>query len=298
MPRIRKILVANRGEIARRVLRTVRAMGIGTVAVFSDADADAPYVREAGEAVRIGPPPSRESYLSIDRILEAARATGADAVHPGYGFLSENAAFTEAVLAEGLTWVGPDPTTIAAMGSKLAARGLMEDAGLPVLPGAPAGRAGHEVLADARRLGLPLLVKASAGGGGKGMRVVRDEAELERAVAAARREAASAFVVSCLAVGTVSAARVYVAAPRSQITVSATRRGRSAVRRAAMAPPSAGPREKSSPYRVKPTTRFPEDAEVIPTTVKRRSFLGAIRLAVGVGASCQLKATPGNVAKA
>ncbi len=194
MPRIRKVLVANRGEIARRVLRTVRAMGIGGVAVFSDADADAPHVREADEAVRIGPPPSRESYLSIDRILEAARATGVDAVHPGYGFLAENAAFAEACAAAGLTFIGPPPAAMRAMGSKIEAKRVMAAAGVPVIPGVSgAGRSDADLAREAEALGAPLLVKASAGGGGKGMRVVHEAAALAGALAAARREALGAF---------------------------------------------------------------------------------------------------------
>jgi propionyl-CoA carboxylase alpha chain len=168
---VRKLLVANRGEIARRVLRTAHAMGIATVAVYSDADARAPHVREAGEAVRI------PNYLDGDAIVAAAKATGADAVHPGYGFLSENAGFARACGAAGITFVGPSPEAIEAMGSKIAAKELMRDAGVPVLP------------SD----GLPLLVKAAFGGGGRGMRVVRTEDELAEALASAEREAASAF---------------------------------------------------------------------------------------------------------
>jgi acetyl/propionyl-CoA carboxylase alpha subunit len=182
---IDKLLVANRGEIALRVMRTARAMGIATVAVFSDADAGAPFVRFADEAVRIGPPPARESYLSITALLDAARTTGADAVHPGYGFLAENAEFAAAVADAGLTWVGPPAHVIRALGSKRAAKELAVKLGVPVVPGADPERA-HE-------LGFPLLIKASAGGGGKGMRVVRAADELAAALDRARGEARSAF---------------------------------------------------------------------------------------------------------
>jgi acetyl/propionyl-CoA carboxylase alpha subunit len=183
---MRSLLVANRGEIARRVFRTAREMGIGTVAVFSDADADAPFVREADQAVRLPGTTPNETYLRGDLVIEAARRAGADAIHPGYGFLSENAGFAQQVLDAGLTWVGPPPAAIATMGSKLDAKRLMRDAGVPTLPWS-------EDVADADEVGFPLLVKASAGGGGRGMRIVRAPAELEPAVAAARREAAGAF---------------------------------------------------------------------------------------------------------
>jgi propionyl-CoA carboxylase alpha chain len=191
---ITKLLVANRGEIAVRIMRTCRAMGIATVAVYSDADADAPFVRAADEAVRLGPPPPRESYLAIDRIVAAAKLAGADAIHPGYGFLSENAAFAEAVTAAGITFVGPSAKVIAMLGSKRDAKLAAEKAGVPVVPGYsgddrdPAALAGH-----AARVGFPLLVKASAGGGGRGMRVVRDAAGLAEAIERARGEAATAF---------------------------------------------------------------------------------------------------------
>ncbi|MEO6775945.1 MAG: biotin carboxylase N-terminal domain-containing protein [Kofleriaceae bacterium] len=195
-----KLLVANRGEIAIRVMRTARQMGIATVAVYSDADAEAPHVRFADEAVRIGPPPARESYLVIANLLEAARITGADAIHPGYGFLSENAAFAEAVADAGLVFVGPPAAVIRALGSKQAAKRLAEQVGVPIVPGyhgddqhteARDGRDG--LAARARALGFPVLVKASAGGGGRGMRVVRGEAELVEALERARGEALSAF---------------------------------------------------------------------------------------------------------
>jgi acetyl-CoA carboxylase biotin carboxylase subunit len=191
---IRKVLVANRGEIARRVFRTLRRMGIAAVAVYSDADAEAPHVRDADEAVRIGPPPSAESYLNIDRVIAAARAVGADAVHPGYGFLAENADFAAQCDAAGLRFIGPPADAIRQMGSKIGARAIMTAAGVPVVPGASgAGLDDAALAAAAMRCGLPLLVKASAGGGGKGMRLVRERAALEEALAAARREAQHAF---------------------------------------------------------------------------------------------------------
>ena len=194
MPRIRKVLVANRGEIARRVLRTLRAMSIGSVAVYSDADAGAPHVAEADEAVRIGPALSRKSYLAIDRLLDAARITGADAVHPGYGFLAENADFAARCAEAGLTFIGPSVSAIRAMGSKVESKRIMAAAGVPVIPGVSGEGLSDEALAgEARGLDFPLLVKASAGGGGKGMRVVAGEEGLAGALAAARREALGAF---------------------------------------------------------------------------------------------------------
>ncbi|MEO3814153.1 biotin carboxylase N-terminal domain-containing protein [Sphaerisporangium sp. B11E5] len=180
---IRRLLVANRGEIARRIFRTCRALGVETVAVFSDADAAAPHAAEADHAVRLPGTRPADTYLSVPSILAAARAAGADAVHPGYGFLSENAEFAQAVLDAGLTWVGPPPGAIAAMGSKIEAKELMGRAGVPLLAS----------LDPEAALPYPVLVKASAGGGGRGMRIVRDPAELPDALAAARREAASAF---------------------------------------------------------------------------------------------------------
>ncbi len=192
--RVSKVLVANRGEIARRVLRTVRAMGLASVAVYSDADERAPHVAEADEAVRLGPAPSRESYLAVDRIIAAARATGADAIHPGYGFLSENAEFAAAVAAAGLTFIGPPVEAIRRMGSKIGAKAIMADAGVPVVPGASLAELPlKESVAAACAIGFPVLIKASAGGGGKGMRIVRDEAAFTEAVATARREAENAF---------------------------------------------------------------------------------------------------------
>ena len=195
MSTIERLLVANRGEIARRVMRTCRRMGIATVAVFSDADAGAPFVAEADVAVRLPGVTAAETYLRGDAIVEAAMRTGADSVHPGYGFLSENAGFARACAAAGLTFVGPPPGVIELMGSKLEARRLMAEAGVPVLPGAAVdeGAAAAALAALAAEVGMPLLVKASAGGGGRGMRLVRDPAGLEAAVASARREAAAAF---------------------------------------------------------------------------------------------------------
>ncbi|MGN6253024.1 MAG: biotin carboxylase N-terminal domain-containing protein [Marmoricola sp.] len=180
---IHRLLVANRGEIARRVFATCRRLGIETVAVHSEADAGLPFVREADLAVRLPGNTPAETYLRADLVLDAARRTGADAVHPGYGFLSENAGFARAVLDAGLVWVGPSPESIDAMGSKVEAKRLMAAAGVPVL----------EAPATPTEADLPLLVKASAGGGGRGMRVVRDLAALEDEIAAARAEAASAF---------------------------------------------------------------------------------------------------------
>ncbi len=187
---INRLLVANRGEIARRVFATCRRLGIETVAVHSDADADLPFVREADAAVRLPGDAPGETYLRADLILEAARRTGADAIHPGYGFLSENADFARAVLDAGLTWVGPQPESIDRMGSKIEAKKLMEAAGVPVLP--PSATCSVVETAP-RGTDLPLLVKASAGGGGRGMRIVRDLAQLETEVETARAEAESAF---------------------------------------------------------------------------------------------------------
>ena len=192
---MKKLLIANRGEIARRIQRTCRELGIATVAVYAEPDARAPFVREADEAVPLGGAAAAETYLRIEKILEAARLTRADAVHPGYGFLSENAAFASACAAARLVFVGPTPEAIAAMGSKLEAKRRMAAAGVPQLPSREIGaRASAAQLAKlARELGLPLLVKASAGGGGRGMRIVRDAAALADAVASAGREAQAAF---------------------------------------------------------------------------------------------------------
>jgi acetyl/propionyl-CoA carboxylase alpha subunit len=191
---IRRLLIANRGEIAVRVARTAREMGIETVAVFAAADADALHVRQADQAIPLGAGTVVETYLSATRLLEAARASGADAVHPGYGFLSENAAFARAAGAAGLTWVGPPPEAMEKMGTKLGARALMEESGVPVVPGSGTGVQDDAGLgAEARRLGFPLLVKASAGGGGKGMSRVDRAGDLPAALAEGRRLAAAAF---------------------------------------------------------------------------------------------------------
>ena len=190
----RKILIANRGEIACRVIRTAQKLGIATVAVYSEADRDALHVEMANEAQLIGPAPARDSYLKSEAILAAARKAGADAIHPGYGFLSENAAFAEDCAALGLRFIGPPPAAIRAMGGKSAAKALMERAGVPVVPGYHGDAQDIATLsAAAERIGWPVLVKASAGGGGKGMRVVDGAAALEEAVASAKREAKSAF---------------------------------------------------------------------------------------------------------
>ena len=189
-----KILVANRGEIAWRVMRTVRAMGYRTVAVYSDADKDAPHVSFADEAVRIGPPPVGESYLSIDRILEAAHKSGADAIHPGYGFLSENESFATACENAGLVFIGPPPAAIAAMGNKAAAKRRMIDAGVPCVPGYQGvDQSDANFEKEARKIGLPVMVKAAAGGGGRGMRLVERDPDLLEAIRTARSEAESAF---------------------------------------------------------------------------------------------------------
>ncbi len=191
---VRKILIANRGEIAVRILRTCRSMGIDTVAVFSDADERAPHVRLADEAVRIGPAPASQSYLDIARILDAATRTGADAVHPGYGFLSENAELCAACRERGLVFIGPGPEVIRLLGSKREARRVAAAAGVPVVPGYDGEEQDTAALAArARALGFPVLIKASAGGGGKGMRVVRSGDDLDAAIDSARREAGSAF---------------------------------------------------------------------------------------------------------
>ena len=190
---VTSLLVANRGEIARRIMRTARAMGITTVAVHSDADADSPHVAEADLAVRLPGVSPSETYLRHDLILDAARRTGADAVHPGYGFLSESGDFARAVLGAGLLWVGPSPEAIDAMGSKIGSKAMMRAAGVPTLPSIAVDGDVPPDAADLDNLGWPLLVKASAGGGGRGMRIVAGPADLADALAGARREALSAF---------------------------------------------------------------------------------------------------------
>ena len=188
------VLVANRGEIAVRVTRTLRRLGVRSVAVYSDADAGARHVREADVAVRLGPAPARESYLSIERLLEAAAATGAQAVHPGYGFLSESTAFAQACADAGLVFVGPPARAVDVMGDKIRAKATVSAAGVPVVPGrSEPGMTDADLVAAADEVGYPVLVKPSAGGGGKGMRLVHDPADLGEALVSARREAASSF---------------------------------------------------------------------------------------------------------
>jgi 3-methylcrotonyl-CoA carboxylase alpha subunit len=188
-----KVLIANRGEIALRVMRACRELGIQTVAVYSEADADAPHVRQADQAVWLGPSAPRESYLSSEKIIAAAKASGAEAIHPGYGFLSENADFAEAVEADGLTFIGPPPAAIRAMGDKAESKVRMGAAGVPTVPGMQGLESVAAFEAAAAQIGFPVLVKAAAGGGGKGMRVVWDEHDLPEDLDAARREALNAF---------------------------------------------------------------------------------------------------------
>jgi 3-methylcrotonyl-CoA carboxylase alpha subunit len=191
---IQSLLIANRGEIACRIIRTARALGIRTVAVYSDADANALHVRQADEAVHIGPSPARESYLVGEKIIAAALTTGAEAIHPGYGFLSENAAFAQSVIDAGLIWVGPKPASITAMGLKDAAKTLMAAAGVPVTPGYMGENQDPAFLAaEADKIGYPVLIKAVAGGGGKGMRLVEAAGDFTDALASCQREAASSF---------------------------------------------------------------------------------------------------------
>ncbi|MFI2317794.1 acetyl-CoA carboxylase [Streptomyces sp. CB00072] len=188
------VLVANRGEIAVRVIRTLREQGVRSVAVFSDADADARHVREADTAVRIGPPPASESYLNVAALLEAARRTGAQAVHPGYGFLAENAGFAQACADAGLVFIGPPASAISLMGDKIRAKETVAAYGVPVVPGSSgSGLTDAQLEAAAQEIGMPVLLKPSAGGGGKGMRLVRDAAVLAEEIAAARREARASF---------------------------------------------------------------------------------------------------------
>ncbi|MBL8542351.1 MAG: acetyl/propionyl/methylcrotonyl-CoA carboxylase subunit alpha [Hyphomonadaceae bacterium] len=191
---LKSVLIANRGEIARRVIRTAKRLGVRTVAVYSDADAKALHVREADEAVHVGASPAKESYLRGDKIIAAAKQTGAEAIHPGYGFLSENADFAQAVIDAGLIWIGPRPDSIRAMGLKDAAKKWMAEAGVPTTPGYLGEDQSEERLAkEADAIGYPVLIKAVAGGGGKGMRKVERQAEFKAALASAKREAASSF---------------------------------------------------------------------------------------------------------
>src|SRR5436190_3070455 len=189
---ISSLLIANRGEIACRIIRTARAMGIRTVAVYSDADANALHVRQADEAVHIGASPARESYLVGEKIIAAAKHSGAEAIHPGYGFLAENADFAAAVEKAGLAFIGATPAQVRSLGDKRAARALAERARVPVVPGAE-GADANALARAAQELGYPVMVKAALGGGGKGMRAVEREAELRDAIEAAQRLAASAF---------------------------------------------------------------------------------------------------------
>ncbi|SDH99247.1 acetyl/propionyl/methylcrotonyl-CoA carboxylase subunit alpha [Agrococcus jejuensis] len=191
---LQKVLIANRGEIAVRIVRTLDRLGIASVAVYSDADAGAPHVRAAGESVRLGPADARQSYLAIDRVIAAARETGADAIHPGYGFLAESAAFARACADAGIVFIGPTPEAIDTMGDKIRARAAVEARGVATVPGiAEPGLDDAALVAGAERVGYPVLVKPSAGGGGKGMHRVDDPADLPAALAQARREAAAAF---------------------------------------------------------------------------------------------------------
>ena len=191
---LESVLVANRGEIARRVIRTVRAMGIRSIAVYSEADAGLPFVREADEAVLLGPPPPASSYLDIEAVIGAARRAGASAIHPGYGFLAENPAFAARVIAEGLTWIGPPPAAIGQMGDKINARNLMEQAGVPVAAGSREPVTDVKAaLAEAGRIGYPVMVKAAAGGGGIGMSAAADATELRSSFETARSRAERFF---------------------------------------------------------------------------------------------------------
>lgn len=194
MPEIKKILVANRGEIALRVIRSCKETGKGTVAVYSEPDAEAPYVLQADESVAIGPAASSESYLVFDKIIDAAKSTGADAIHPGYGFLSENAAFAERCKEEGLTFIGPEPYAISKMGDKTEARELMSKADVPFPPGTKKElESVEEAEKIAEEIGFPVLVKAAAGGGGKGMRIIENADEFRSGIKAAKSEARNAF---------------------------------------------------------------------------------------------------------
>ncbi|PSR12770.1 MAG: biotin carboxylase, partial [Bacteroidetes bacterium] len=191
---MKKILVANRGEIALRVMRTARRMGIATVAVYSEADRQAPHVKFADEAVLLGPPPSSQSYLLADKIIAVAKELGVDGIHPGYGFLSENAAFAEAVERAGITFIGPKTHAIEVMGSKLAAKETVKSYGVPMVPGVDEAITDVEAAKKvAQEVGFPILIKASAGGGGKGMRLVEHVGEFEEQMERAVSEAISAF---------------------------------------------------------------------------------------------------------
>ena len=190
---LKRVLVANRGEIALRIVRACRELGIETVAVHSDVDAEALHVRFADRAICIGPGPATQSYLNVPAIIAAAEVSAADAIHPGYGFLSENAKFAEVVRKSGFTFIGPSPEAMRLLGDKVSARALMREAGVPMLPGTAALADAAEAKAEARRIGYPVILKASGGGGGRGMRIVRSEDEIETAFASARAEAEAGF---------------------------------------------------------------------------------------------------------
>jgi acetyl-CoA/propionyl-CoA carboxylase biotin carboxyl carrier protein len=218
---IRRLLIANRGEIAVRIIRACRELGVETVAVYSSIDAGTPHVLEADRTVAIGPAAAAESYLSIPRILDAARASGADGVHPGYGFLAENAAFADACTRAGLVFVGPPADVIARMGSKIEARRLVAAAGVPVVPGeTPSDQSDHGIRIAIDRVGWPALIKASAGGGGKGMRLVHAAREIADAIPSARREAIAAF-----ADGTLYVERLVEKARHVEVQIVADNRG-------------------------------------------------------------------------
>src|SRR5512138_334683 len=189
----KKILIANRGEIAIRVMRACKELGIQTVAVYSDADKNALHVQQADEAIHIGPATPKESYLNVDKIIAAAKQTNADAIHPGYGFLSENASFAAAVASANLTFIGPSAESIRLMGDKAESKIRMKEAGVPTVPGVEEIGDEEEFREAAKEIGYPILVKAAAGGGGKGMRIVNEESELQEGIESARREALNAF---------------------------------------------------------------------------------------------------------
>ena len=188
-----KILIANRGEIALRIIRALRELGVASVAVHSEADRDALHVRFADEAYHVGAPPAAESYLRIDRILEVAKESGADAIHPGYGFLAENGEFADRCAQEGIVFIGPTGDVMRKMGDKVTARQTMEAAGVPIVPGTTERMTDEEIEAWVAEIGPPVMIKASAGGGGKGMRLVRAQSEVVSAVARARSESKASF---------------------------------------------------------------------------------------------------------
>jgi acetyl-CoA carboxylase biotin carboxylase subunit len=263
-----KLLIANRGEIALRVIRACRELGIGSVAVYSDPDAHSPHVREADEAVHLGPAPSAQSYLKGDAIIEAARSVGAEAIHPGYGFLSEREWFARLVRESGLVWIGPPAEAIAAMGSKTEARRLAIAAGVPVVPGTTEPlRDLVDARATAKEFGYPVLLKAAAGGGGKGMRVVRSEGELEESLAAAQREAKNAFGDDAVYV------EKYIEGPRHvEIQVLADQYGRTI---------SLGERECSIQRRHQ---KMIEEAPSLAVTPELRRRMGATAVAAASAA--------------